>query len=82
MKSKCPCCNYYSLNTKDPLKHEICQICFWENDPIQNDDEFYAGGANEMCLYQAKQNYINYGAISFEYTKYVREPRFDENKDK
>jgi hypothetical protein len=29
---------------------EICPLCGWEDDDIQNDDPDYAGGANKLSL--------------------------------
>lgn len=31
----CPCCNNYTMEHKEAEYHDICPICFWENDPIQ-----------------------------------------------
>jgi hypothetical protein len=50
---KCACCG----NALSPeLKFfDICQVCYWQDDPIQNDDPDYDGGANYISLNQAKQ---------------------------
>jgi hypothetical protein len=49
---KCACCG----NALSPeLKFfDICK-CGWQDDPIQNDDPDYDGGANYISLNQAKQ---------------------------
>ena len=75
MKYQCYCCGYYSLeeNPEDPT-FEICPICFWENDPIQNSDIDYFGGANHISLREARENYIKIGAMSEQFKKNVREP--------
>ena len=36
---------------------EICPVCGWQDDDIQNADPDFAGGANEMSLNQAKDAY-------------------------
>jgi hypothetical protein len=50
----CSCCGFLTLPS-DSL-FEICPICGWQDDPVQNDDPDYAGGANMQSLneYQAK----------------------------
>jgi hypothetical protein len=34
---------------------DICKVCGWQDDPIQNDDPDYDGGANYISLNEAKQ---------------------------
>ena len=72
-KYKCPCCSSRSLDSKNSLDYEICSICFWENDPIQNDDPEYAGGANSVSLNQAKQNFQKYGVSQKKFLEYKNE---------
>jgi hypothetical protein len=50
---KCACCG----NSLSPyLKFfDICAVCGWEDDPIQNDDPTYSGGANHISLIEAQQ---------------------------
>lgn len=62
----CQCCGYKTLSEKD--KHEICPVCFWEDDVL---DDKSMSGANEVNIIDAKQNYITYGACSKEMKKYV-----------
>ena len=38
---------------------EICHICGWQDDDIQNDDPKFDGGANNMSLEQAKEAFKN-----------------------
>lgn len=40
--------------------HEICNICGWEDDAVQNDDPNYTGGANELSLNQYRQFWLLY----------------------
>lgn len=49
-KITCPVCGQYVFTEK----YDICDVCGWENDPIQNDDAEYAGGANVMSLREAR----------------------------
>jgi len=57
MKYKCPCCGEYTLYEKPPGTYEICTICNWEDDEIQYNDPTYSGGANELCLNEARKRY-------------------------
>ncbi|GMO51072.1 MAG: hypothetical protein Pg6C_15550 [Treponemataceae bacterium] len=51
---QCACCGQKTLNPA--LKfHGICPVCGWEDDPIQNDDPSYEGGANTINLITARQ---------------------------
>ena len=56
-----------TLNTENNSLYEICPVCFWEYDPIQNDNSNYSGGTNSISLLDAIHNYQKYGAISKEY---------------
>ena len=62
----CPCCNFISLSQQDSF--EICPICFWQNDVL--DDEGYSG-ANGITLQEAKENYRKIGACSEEMIKNI-----------
>lgn len=79
MKFKCACCGYKTMELDEAEYHEICPVCFWENDPIQNKNENYIGGANQISLIEAKANYALFGAITEGMIKYVRPP-FDNGK--
>lgn len=46
----CACCGervFLSLGD-----YEICDVCGWEDDPVQSRDPDYEGGANELSLNQ------------------------------
>lgn len=66
------------MEHNDAIYHDICPVCFWENDPIQNDNEKYVGGANDISLSEAKANYQKLGAVKQEHIKCVRSPYSDE----
>jgi hypothetical protein len=53
---KCACCG----NALSPeLKfHDICKVCGWQDDPIQNDEPDYDGGANYISLNEAKKAFV------------------------
>ena len=56
MKKKCACCGNFTLE-KDSL-FDICDICGWENDEVQEEKPDFAGGANNMSLNQYKEFYF------------------------
>jgi len=37
--------------------YEICRVCGWEDDPVQEAQPDYAGSANTASLLQARDNY-------------------------
>ena len=47
MRVLCRCCKKYWI--EDDV-HDICVVCGWEDDPVQNDDEDWEGGANNLSL--------------------------------
>jgi hypothetical protein len=75
----CPCCGYLTFD-KDPCgTFEICPVCYWEDDNVQNNDPTYDRGANGISLNTAKQNFVKYGAIKEVFVKEVRKPLSEES---
>ena len=74
----CPCCGFYTLDLEPPGTFDICPVCFWEDDPIQYDDPTYKGGANDISLLEARQNFKQFGAMDLLYVKRVRQTHQDE----
>lgn len=80
MKKTCPCCGYRTLD-KNMLFH-VCEICYWEDDPIQSLDPDYVGGANgDITLRDAQQNFQTCGACHPKYADDVRKPNESDEKD-
>ena len=79
VKYKCPCCGYYTLSDNQG-NYEICPVCYWEDDPIQAEDEELEGGANKVSLAQARKNFIRFGACEETLLIYTRKP-FEEEKN-
>ena len=52
-KIKCPCCGKTNVG-----EYDICNVCGWENDPVQLRKPDFKGGANKMSLEEARQAYI------------------------
>jgi hypothetical protein len=52
----CPCCGNRTIS--EPDSYEICEICRWEDDPVQLSDPDYSGGANHISLNQARARWL------------------------
>nr|WP_175560490.1 CPCC family cysteine-rich protein [Janthinobacterium lividum] len=48
----CPCCGAKTIS--EPGQYEICEVCNWEDDPVQCAEPDYAGGANHVSLNEAR----------------------------
>jgi len=79
-KYKCFCCGYYTFEENVIMNHDICPVCFWENDDLQIDDPTYRGGANSMSLNEARENFKLFGVSNKNYLDLVRKPREDEKE--
>lgn len=73
-KFPCPCCGFLSRSEENYGTYEICEICYWEDDPLQAKNPDFAGGANIPSLKEARKNFLKYGASSKEYINIVRKP--------
>ncbi len=78
MKYKCPCCGYYTFEDQPNGTYDICEVCFWEDDPIQSADENFKGGTNRVSLQQARKNFRQFGACEENMIPYIRKPKEDE----
>lgn len=57
----CPVCKTLSFSSLDfPGSYFICAECGWEDDNLQYYDPDYEGGANNVSLNQARENYKLY----------------------
>jgi hypothetical protein len=76
----CVCCGY--LNIREPLEgHEICKICFWQDDIF---DLVFADklcSVNRVPLVVAQRNFINFGASEREMRSFTVVPQTDNRKD-
>jgi hypothetical protein len=77
IKYNCPCCGYRTLDS-EPGCFDICPVCYWEDDNLQRNDPDYKGGANDISLNEARENYKKLGAMSEEYRDNVRPPLIEE----
>lgn len=51
---KCPCCGKRTVS-----EYDICDVCNWENDPVQLANPKLKSGANEMSLQEAIETFKN-----------------------
>ena len=51
-KIPCPCCGKTMVE-----EYDICEVCDWENDPVQLWKPDREGGANKMSLNDAREAY-------------------------
>ena len=56
-KNLCPVCGKFVF--KESGKFEICEICGWEDDPLQRREPDFEGGANKKSLNEARREYEN-----------------------
>jgi hypothetical protein len=77
MKWPCVCCGSFTLLAPTGSGDEICPVCFWQDDAVDN-----AGGEvlgpNNVTLSVARENYVNFGAAEERVRQHVRMPREDE----
>ncbi|MFS0871083.1 MULTISPECIES: CPCC family cysteine-rich protein [Paenibacillus] len=75
----CRCCGYITLESEI---HDICSICWWQDDPACWNDLDANGGANgSTSLRQAQKNYIEFGACDECMLDLVRAPSIDDVRD-
>lgn len=71
---QCPCCNYYTLIDGDENSYDICNVCYWENDGLQFENPDMEGGANDVSLNQARNNFKEFNASEKCFLLYVNKP--------
>jgi hypothetical protein len=64
-----------------PGSYEICEVCFWEDDPVQLLDPAYRGGANTLSLMESQSNFVRLQVSDDRFVKDVRSPRPGEDRD-
>jgi ribonuclease HII len=74
----CPCCGNLTLFEKPPGTFCLCEVCWWEDDPIQFADSEYEGGANAPSLHQARDFYDSIGVSDPKLKGHERAPRAEE----
>ena len=73
----CPCCGHRTITDT----FDICPVCSWEHDPVQEADPEDAGGPNRVGLRQAQRNFATIRASDPKSVARVRPPKDDEPLD-
>lgn len=68
VKYPCPCCGYLVFD-ESPGSHEICPICFWEDDLTQLRFPLMSGGANPVSLIEAQENKFREESLRCDYAR-------------
>lgn len=78
-KFRCLCCGFLTLDEKPGEgTFETCPVCYWDDDPVQDRDPDFEGGANRPSLNQARENFRRIGAKEERLLPFVRQPTPDE----
>lgn len=64
---ECRCCGSLSLHERGA--YEICPVCFWEDDGLQDLDR--VSGPNHMTLREGKENFKRIGACSEDSLRHI-----------
>jgi hypothetical protein len=75
----CACCGYKTISEKG--NYEICTICYWEDDSVQEADPWFEGGANSPTLFQAQLNFQKFAAMEKRFSSSVRGASSQDKKD-
>ena len=66
----CACCGNLTILEE----YDICPVCNWEADDVQERDPTFWGGANHMSLIDARNTFRAIGAKSVKQLSRVRPP--------
>ena len=81
MKYTCPCCGYKTIEEEPPVHMKFVTYVFGKRIHIQFKEPDYEGGANEVSLRQAQENFIVFGACEKRCIELVRKPTSEDVKD-
>jgi len=79
-KYKCFCCGYYTFEENVIMNHDICPVCFWENDGSGINTPSSCTGPNRVSLNEARENFKSFGASDKIALEAVRVPLEDEHE--
>ena len=71
----CPCCGNLTLSLD---LHDVCPVCFWEDDPYQLENPDRTGLTNGVSLNQARVNYAEFHACAQDVRAFCRRPKREE----
>jgi hypothetical protein len=58
--AQCPCCDYFTL--RDRGSHEVCPVCYWEDDGAGLEALDEVSPLNHITLRAARRNFERLGA--------------------
>jgi Cysteine-rich CPCC len=61
MSYACACCGFLTLPEPAGESWEICPVCGWQDDPVDNEDTDVLG-PNRVKLSVARENFARFGA--------------------
>lgn len=73
----CPCCGYKTITDE----YDICDICNWEHDCVQERYPDDTGANGTVTLRQAQHNFLAFGACDETAVESVRPPGPDDERD-
>jgi len=79
--SACPCCGYATI--EPGADHEICAICFWEDDGRDEedaDDGDEESGPNQVSLTEGRMNFLKCGASDPKDLPHCRSPNENDER--
>lgn len=59
---KCPVCSQYDFKED----FDLCPICHWQHDRVQENDPAFWGGANDLCLNDYRAEWFRLSTPSLE----------------
>lgn len=71
MKCTCKCCGFKTLDSQSNF--DICEICDWEDDEVQNNNPLLKIWANKDNLYKCQLNIISKIPINIKNIIYLKE---------
>jgi hypothetical protein len=73
----CVCCGYFTLSEPTGGSDDICPVCYWQDDAVDNRDTDLLG-PNRVRLSVARANYMRFGAHEERWVPHVRPPLREE----
>ena len=78
----CPCCGCltieWDVDDPPPGTYVICEVCGWEDDPLQFSEPNYRGGANQESLNECRAEFLAWRDAGFPPREDQRQPTADE----
>lgn len=59
-QQQCPCCDYFCFQRRGA--HDICPVCYWEDDGQDMGQLDVVSSFNHLTLRQARLNFASFGA--------------------